>query len=51
LVNLAAAVPGLAALAHAGAIPESATPGIIVPTDKEPVATGQFEPTWNSLRH
>jgi len=36
-------------LAYAGSIPESAAPGIIVPTDKEPVTPGIFQPTWASL--
>jgi alpha-L-fucosidase len=32
-----------------GPIPESAIPGVIVPTDKEPVTAGKFQPNWNSL--
>jgi alpha-L-fucosidase len=36
--------------AQAGAIPETDVPGIIVPTDNEPVTPGKFQPTWESLR-
>jgi alpha-L-fucosidase len=51
----AAIAPALGALligTHllaAEGVPESATPKIIVNTDKEPVATGKFNPTWDSL--
>jgi alpha-L-fucosidase len=33
-----------------GAIPETEKPTVIVPTDKEPVTPGKFQPTWESLR-
>ena len=33
----------------ADGVPESATPKVIVNTDKEPVAMGKFNPTWESL--
>jgi len=33
-----------------GSITENATPAIIIPTDKEPVTAGKFQPTWDSLR-
>jgi alpha-L-fucosidase len=32
------------------AIPEAASPGIIVNTQSEPVASGKFQPTWDSLK-
>jgi len=31
-------------------IPSSATPTVIVSTEKEPVAEGKFKPTWESLK-
>jgi alpha-L-fucosidase len=31
-------------------IPETATPSVVVSTSTEPVATGKFEPTWDSLK-
>lgn len=33
----------------AGSIPVDLTPAVIVDTKKEPVASGKFEPTWQSL--
>jgi alpha-L-fucosidase len=50
LFKFTCAVLAFGSMALAGAIPETATPGIIVPTDKEPVTPGKFEPTWDSLR-
>ncbi|MEO7097991.1 MAG: alpha-L-fucosidase [Luteolibacter sp.] len=32
------------------AIPETATPSVIVDTTKEPLPTGKFQPTWDSLK-
>jgi alpha-L-fucosidase len=33
-----------------GPIPESEKPVVVVPTEKEPVTPGKFQPTWESLR-
>src|ERR1035437_5343151 len=32
------------------AIPETAKPGVIVNTQSDPVASGKFQPTWDSLK-
>jgi alpha-L-fucosidase len=45
-----AAVCSLNANLPAAGIPSSATPTVIVSTEEQPLATGQFEPTWESLR-
>jgi alpha-L-fucosidase len=34
----------------AGSIPSTATPGVIVATNAEPVAKGKFQATWDSLQ-
>src|SRR5690606_8079450 len=34
---------------HFAQIPSTATPSIMVNTHNEPVASGKFEPTWQSL--
>jgi alpha-L-fucosidase len=36
--------------ACADSIPSTATPSVIVDTTREPVATGSFQPTWDSLQ-
>jgi alpha-L-fucosidase len=49
---LAAAALGACAataLLARDAIPEDATPKVIVSTDQEPIAAGKFAPTWQSL--
>src|SRR5579864_8068680 len=38
-----------AQLFAADGVPEGATPEVIVNTNKEPLATGKFTPTWASL--
>lgn len=45
----AAGSPGLAEPAPAGSIPTTAKPAVIVGTEAEPVASGKFQPTWESL--
>ena len=37
------------AMSECAPIPSSATPAVIVNTTQEPMATGKFEPTWQSL--
>lgn len=46
---LLTAIASLGALAAAAQIPSSATPTVIVSTAAEPMATGKFQPTWDSL--
>lgn len=51
-VILVAASFGLSLLPHLNArgIPSTLTPNVIVNTSTEPVASGKFEPTWESLK-
>jgi alpha-L-fucosidase len=51
LLGVTALVALLAAPAHAeSTIPSTATPAVIVRTDREPVAPGKFEASWASLK-
>jgi len=50
LLGFSVAALSIGSIANAGAIPETAVPSMIVPTDKEPVTPGIFQPTWESLR-
>jgi alpha-L-fucosidase len=47
---LFAVITGLAGVASAQSIPSKATPTVIVSTATEPVASGKFQPSWDSLR-
>lgn len=50
LKTFAALLAVTASAAHAaGPIPETAKPAVIADTAKEPVASGKFQPTWESL--
>lgn len=41
---------GISLSFNAEAIPTTLTPKIIVSTNEEPVASGKFQPTWQSLK-